>query len=147
MKLFSILKKAFRSIQLSLTTLACVSSLSFSAAAPAFAAPIAVTQPAHIAVTGIGRQAEGTIEQAAGKAESVKDSVAAKAKGVAKQVEGRAKYDIGRVEDAAQRTGDKADALGKQAKGKAEQDIGKAQDAVSDATNNAIDAVKGLFGK
>lgn len=147
MKLFSILKKAFRSIQLSVAALACIGSLSFSAAAPAFAAPVAVTQPTHIAAIGIGRQAEGTIEQAAGKAESVKDSVAAKAKGVAKQVEGRAKYDIGRVEDAAQRTGNKTDALTKQAKGKAEQDVGKAQDAVTDATNNAIDAVKGLFSK
>ena len=94
-------------------------------------------------VSSMAKQVEGKAEQAMGDAEKSIGKVAAEVRGNGNEIAGRAKEDIGKVQSTADdakygmRKGmNKAESKAKQVGAKAEEN-----------SSNAIDAVKGFFGK
>ncbi len=122
-------KLSFRSIQFSIVALVMFLGLNLGTMKSAVAAPTTVVKSVPVAIFGLGRQAEGKIDQAVGKAQTATSGAAGKTKGLTKQAKGRAKSDIGRVESSAKSVGDKT------------------RDAVSDAADNTSDAVKAAADK
>ena len=94
-------------------------------------------------VSSMAKQVEGKVEQALGDAEKSVGKVAAEMRGNGKEIAGRAKEDLGKVQSVADdakygmRKGmNKAESKAKQVGAKAEE-----------KNSNAIDAVKGFFGR
>jgi uncharacterized protein YjbJ (UPF0337 family) len=94
-------------------------------------------------VSSMAKQVEGKAEQALGNAQKSMGKVAAEVQGNGKEIKGRAKEGLGKAQSAADdakygmRKGmNKAESKAKQVGAKAEE-----------TNSNAIDAVKGFFGK
>lgn len=136
LNLSSFKKVSFRSIQFSIVALVMFLGLNLGTMKSAVAAPTTVVKSVPVAIFGLGRQAEGKIDEAVGKAQTATSGAAGKTKGLAKQAKGRAESDIGRIESSAKSAGNKTrDA------------VSDAADNVSDAANAAADKVKDLIGK
>ena len=132
----SFAKMSFRSIQFSIVALIMLLGLNLGTMKSATAAPTSVVKSAPVAIFGLGRQAEGKVDQAVGKAQGAMSGASDKTKGFAKQAKGKAKSDIGRVESNA-----------KSAANKTRDAVLDAADTASDAANAATDKVKDLIGK
>jgi uncharacterized protein YjbJ (UPF0337 family) len=94
-------------------------------------------------VSSMTKQVEGKAEQAVGNAQQSLEEAAARVSGTGKEIKGKAKEDIGNVQSSAEdakygmrRGMNSIKSNAKQASAKAEE-----------KTGNAIDAVKGFFGK
>lgn len=108
-------------------------TMSARAASLPLALPLAGSST--IAAIGLQHQAEGAINQAAGKAEEVTGDLKGKAKGLARQVDGKAKRDIGKIES-------KAEEFASNGK-EAATDLGEQiQDAAGSLANSVKDLVK-----
>lgn len=132
----SFAKVSFRSIQFLTVALLMFLGLNLGTMRSAVAAPTSVVESGPVAIFGFGRQAEGKVDQAIGKAQTAKNGAIDKTKGLAKQAKGKAKSDIGRIESRAQI-----------AKDKTQDAVSDAADRTSDAVNAAGDKVKNLMGK
>ena len=114
-----------------------------SAAGAANAATLNNSTILAASVSSMAKQVEGKAEQVLGDAEKAIDKVAAEVRGSGKEIQGRAKEDLGKVQSVADdgkygmRKGmNKAERQARQVGAKAEEN-----------KSNAIDAVKGFFGK
>lgn len=136
LNLRSFAKVSFQSIQISIVALIMLLGLNLGTMKSATAAPTSVIKSAPIAIFGLGRQAEGKVDQAVGKAQGAMGGATNKTKGLAKQAKGKAESDIGRIESSA-----------KSVTSKARDAASDAADSVSDAANAAADKVKDLIGK
>lgn len=136
LNLQSFRKFSFRSIQFSIVALIMMLGLNLGTMKSATAAPTSVVNSAPVAIFGLGRQAEGKVDQAVGKAQGAMGDATNKTKGLATQTKGKAKSDIGRVESSA-----------KSATNKTRDAVSDAADSASDAANAAVDKVKDLIGK
>lgn len=102
-------------------------------AMPVLPANAASLQP--IASIGLKHQAEGVLQQGAGKAKEATGDLGSKVEGLARQADGKAKRDIGRVES-------KVEDLAKSGKRNAT-DLGEQiQDAADSLANSVKDLVK-----
>ena len=129
-------KVGFRSIQFSIVALVMLLGLNLGTVKSAVAAPTSGVKSVPVAIFGLGRQAEGKVDQAIGKAQGSMSNATDKTKGSAKQAIGKAKSDIGRIESNA-----------KSATNKTRDAVSDAADSASDAANAATDKVKDLIGK
>lgn len=136
LNLRSLAKVSFRAIQFSIVGLVMFLGLNLGTMKSAVAAPTSVVKSVPVAIFGLGRKAEGKIDQAVGKAQTATSGAIDKTKGLAKQAKGKAESDIGRVESSAER-----------AKNKTRDAVSDAADSTSDAVNAAADKVKDLMGK
>jgi uncharacterized protein YjbJ (UPF0337 family) len=125
-------------------TFTLVFQLAFSSAAGAAnAATVNGSTILAASVSSMAKQVEGKAEQALGNAQKSMGKVAAEVQGNGKEIKGRAKEGLGKAQSAADdakygmRKGmNKAESKAKQVGAKAEE-----------TNSNAIDAVKGFFGK
>ena len=94
-------------------------------------------------VSSMAKQVEGKVEQALGDAEKSVSKVTAEVRGNGKQIAGRAKENLGKVQSAADDT-----KYGmRKGMNKAERKVKEVGAKAEENNNNAIDAVKGFFGK
>ena len=135
LNLRSFAKINFRSIQFSIVALIMFLGLNLGTMKSAVAAPTSIVKSVPVAIFGLGRQAEGKIDQAVGKAQTATSGAIDKTKGLAKQAKGRAESDIGRIESSA-----------KNANSKTRDAVSDAADSTSDAVKAAADKVKDLMG-
>ena len=91
----------------------------------------------------MAKQVEGKVEQALGDAEKSVGKVAAEVRGNSKEIAGRAKEDIGKVQSAA----DDAKYGMQKGMNKAERKVKEVGAKAGENNSNAIDAIKGFFGK
>ena len=124
-------------------TFSLVFQLTFSSMASAANASLLNPTILAASVSSMAKQVEGKADQVLGNAQKSMGKVAAEVEGNGKEIKGRAKEDLGKVQSAADdakygmRKGmNKAESKAKQVGAKAEEN-----------SNNAIDAVKGFFGK
>jgi uncharacterized protein YjbJ (UPF0337 family) len=136
LNLQSFTKFSFRSIQFSIVAIIMMLGLNLGTMKSTIAAPTSVVKSVPVAIFGLGRQAEGKVDQTVGKAQGAMSGVTDKTKGLAKQVKGKAESDVGRIESSAN-----------SAKSKAQDAVSDAADNASDAANAAVDKVKDLMGK
>lgn len=136
LNLHSFAKMSFRSIQFSIVALITLLGLNLGTMKSATAAPTFGVKSVPVAIFGFGRQAEGKVDQAVGKAQGSMNDATNKTKGFAKQATGKAKSDVGRIESNA-----------KSATNKTRDAVSDAADSASDAANSAADKVKDLIGK
>ena len=94
-------------------------------------------------VASMAKQVEGKAEQALGDAEKSLGKVAAEVRGNGKELAGRAKEDLGKVQSVA----DDAKYGMRKGMNKAERKVKEAGAKAEENNSNAIDAVKGFFGK
>jgi uncharacterized protein YjbJ (UPF0337 family) len=125
-------------------TFTLVFQLAFSSAAGAAnAATVNGSTILAASVSSMAKQVEGKAEQAIGNAQKSMGKVAAEVQGNGKEIKGRAKEGLGKAQSA---TDDAKYGMRKgmnKAESKAKQVGAKAEETNS----NAIDAVKGFFGK
>ena len=94
-------------------------------------------------VSSMAKQVEGKAEQAMGDAEKSIGKVAAEVRGNGKEIAGRAKEDLGKVQSAT----DDAKYGMRKGMNKAERKVKEVGAKAEENNSNAIDAVKGFFGK
>jgi uncharacterized protein YjbJ (UPF0337 family) len=115
----------------------------YSAAGSANATTLNSANMFAASVSSMAKQVEGKAEQAVGNTQQSLEEAADRVSGTGKEIKGKAKEDIGNVQSSAedakygtQRGMNNIKSNAKQASAKAEE-----------KTGNAIDAVKGFFGK
>ncbi len=93
--------------------------------------------------TGMMEKAESQSEKARGDAEAALEKVTAKIRGDAKEVKNSGKETLGKIQSA----GDDAVYESRKGMNKAERKAKEGAAKVEESKDNAIDAVKGFFGK
>jgi hypothetical protein len=93
--------------------------------------------------TGMMEKAESQTEKARGDAEAALEKVTAKIRGNAKEVKNNAKEELGKIQSA----GDDTVYESRKGMNKAERKAKEGAAKVEESKDNAIDAVKGFFGK
>jgi ElaB/YqjD/DUF883 family membrane-anchored ribosome-binding protein len=159
LKAQSILKSSIQAIRGSFAAFVCLLGI-MAISLPAYAASTAPAVPTlrttvamspplsqSVAIFGLGKKAEGKLEEVNGKIQASSDNVMDKIKGTGKQIEGRAKYNSGRVEDAAKRTANKMADSADDLKDKTKNDLKKAKDTISDTADSTIAKVKDMVKK
>jgi len=136
LNLRSFAKVSFRSIQFSIIALIMLLGLNLGTMKAAIAEPTSVVKSVPVAIFGLGRKAEGKVDQAVGKAQGAMSGTTDKSKGLAKQAKGKAESNIGRIESSA-----------KSANSKTRDAVSDAANSASDTANAAVDKVKNLMGK
>jgi uncharacterized protein YjbJ (UPF0337 family) len=114
-----------------------------SAASAANAATLNSSTILAASISSMAKQVEGKAEQALGNAEKSIGKVAAEIQGNGKEIAGRAKEDLGKVQSA----GDDAKYGMRKGMNKAQSKAKQVGAKAEETNSNAIDAVKGFFGK
>lgn len=94
-------------------------------------------------VSSMAKQVEGKAEQVMGNAQKSIGKVTAEIQGNGKEIQGRAKEDLGKVQSAA----DDAKYGMRKEMNKAERKAKQVGANAEESSSNAVDAVKGFFGK
>jgi hypothetical protein len=115
----------------------------YSMAGVATAAPLDRSTLLAASATGMMEKAESQTEKARGDAEAALEKVTAKIRGNAKEVKNDGKAALGKIRSA----GDETVYESRKGMNKAERKAKEGAAKVEESKDNAIDAVKGFFGK
>lgn len=115
----------------------------YSMAGVATAAPLDRSTLLAASATGMMEKAESQTEKARGDAEAALEKVTAKIRGNAKEVKNDGKAALGKIQSA----GDETVYESRKGMNKAERKAKEGAAKVEESKDNAIDAVKGFFGK
>jgi uncharacterized protein YjbJ (UPF0337 family) len=97
--------------------------------------------------SSLSKQAAGKAEQGLGSVQKNVGKVSGQAEGIAKKVSGRAKQDLGKTQSALENSGRSVKNSTKNNANEAGIAIDNAGKRIGNAAENAVDDVKGFFGK
>jgi uncharacterized protein YjbJ (UPF0337 family) len=115
--------------------------------------PAAIAAPAQqpalwaTSTSSLSKQAAGKAEQDLGTVQKNMGKVSGQAAGTAKQVAGRAKQDLGKTQSTLEDAGRKAKNRASKDANESKIAVDNAGDRMGNAAENAVDNVKGFFGK